>query len=591
MQKSWRILPHDSGRVESLMRSADVPAVVAQLLVSRGVYRAEDARLFLDSKLAGLRDPMELPGVADASAIVLDAIQKSLPITIYGDYDADGMTGAAILVNGLRLLGADVTYFVPNRLEDGYGLSCEAIEKLHRRGRKVIISVDCGITSVEQAALCKRIGITLIITDHHQLADELPDAAAVVHPRLPGTCYPFGELCGAGVAFKLAWAICRQVCGTKKVTDPMREYLMQSLALAAIGTIADMVPLLDENRILVHHGLRSLRANPLPGLAELMKVTKLIDKSKLLSEDVAFSLAPRLNATGRLGQAQLGIELLTSPPGERVSALATYIEQLNSSRDSLQRSVQLAASKLATTDFDPEADPALVLAGVGWHLGVIGVVAGRIAEKYGKPVIVISLDQAGGKPGVGSGRAGGPGVNLHEALAQCAGRLVRFGGHQAAAGMTIAEDQIDDFRSEFYEAVSRQTIDSDRISEILIDAQAPLGQLNLQTVTQIEQLSPFGQGNPRPVLCSSGVTLAEPSKRMGGGDRHLSVRLTQHNIQIRAVAFGQGDWCDDLNACDGPIDIAYRPVINEFAGRRNVEIQLVDWRPSHTHAAAMNWGT
>ncbi len=586
MQKSWRILPHDSGRVESLMRSAGVPPVVAQLLVSRGVYRADDARLFLESKLTGLRDPMELPGVPEASAIVLDAIQKSVPITIYGDYDADGMTGASILVNGLRLLGADVTYHVPNRLEDGYGLSCEAIEKLHRRGRKLIISVDCGITSIQQAALCKQLGITLIITDHHQLADELPDAAAVVHPRLPGTCYPFGELCGAGVAFKLAWAICQQVCGSKKVTDPMREYLMQSLALAAIGTIADMVPLLDENRILVHHGLRSLRANPLPGLAELMKITKLTDKSNLLSEDVAFSLAPRLNATGRLGQAQLGIELLTSPPGDRVNALATYIEQLNSSRDSLQRSVQLAASKLATTDFDPEADPALVLAGVGWHLGVIGVVAGRMAEKYGKPVIVISLDQTGGKAGVGSGRAGTPSVNLHEALNECSGRLVRFGGHQAAAGLTITEDQIDDFRSDFYEAVSRQMIDSDSVSEILIDAQAPLGQLNLQTVTQIEQLSPFGQGNPRPVLCSSGVTLAEPSRRMGGGDRHLSVRLTQHNIHIRAVAFGQGEWCDDLNACEGPIDIAYRPVINDFAGRRNVEIQLVDWRPSHAHAPA-----
>lgn len=586
MQKSWRILPHDSGRVESLMRAAGVPPVVAQLLVSRGVYRADDARLFLESKLVGLRDPMELPGVPEASAIVLDAIQKSVPITIYGDYDADGMTGTSILVNGLRLLGADVTYFVPNRLEDGYGLSCEAIEKLHRRGRKLIITVDCGITSVQQAALCKQLGITLIITDHHQLADELPDAAALVHPRLPGTCYPFGELCGAGVAFKLAWAICQQVCGTKKVTEPMREYLMQSLALAAIGTIADMVPLLDENRILVHHGLRSLRANPLPGLVELMKITKLIDKANLLSEDVAFSLAPRLNATGRLGQAQLGIELLTSPPGERVNSLATYIEQLNCSRDSLQRSVQMAASKLATTDFDPEADPALVLAGVGWHLGVIGVVAGRLAEKYGKPVIVISLDQTGSKPGVGSGRAGTPNVNLHEALAECSGRLVRFGGHQAAAGLTIAEDQVDDFRSEFYEAVSRQTIDSDSVSEILIDAQAPLGQLNLQTVTQIEQLSPFGQGNPRPVLCSSGVTLAEPSRRMGGGDRHLSMRLTQHNIHIRAVAFGQGDWCDDLNACEGPIDIAYRPVINDFAGRRTVEIQLVDWRPSHAHAPA-----
>ncbi len=581
MRKAWRILPHDAGRVESLMRSAGVPPVVAQLLVSRGGYRPDDARLFLDSKLIGLRDPLELPGIAAATELITEAIRSGTPITIYGDYDADGITGAAILVNGLRLLGADVHYFVPNRLEDGYGLSVAAIEQLHRRGRRMIISVDCGITSVEQAELCNRLGITLIVTDHHELTDQLPPAAAIVHPRLPGTCYPFGELCGSGVAFKLAWALCQQASGSTKVTEPMRNFLMQSLALAAIGTVGDMVPLLDENRILVHHGLRSLRANPLPGLLELMKLTKLDRKSNLLSEDVAFTLAPRLNATGRLGQAQLGVELLTSPPGERVASLAQYIEQLNASRDSLQRSVQLAAGKLASADFDPEADPALVLAGVGWHLGVIGVVAGRLAEKYCKPVLVISLNAAGSKPAIGSGRAGGPQFDLHAALCQCSSRLIRFGGHRAAAGLTIAEDQIDHFRNEFYEAVARQGDGSDCVPEILIDAQAPLGQLNLQTVAQIEQLSPFGQGNPRPVLCSSGVTLAEPPRRMGSGERHLTVRLQQQNIQIRAVAFGQGDWCEDLTACEGPIDIAYRPVINEFGGRRNVEIQLVDWRPSH----------
>lgn len=582
MQKSWRILSHDAGRVESLMRAASVPAVVAQLLVGRGLYRADDARTFLDSKLVGLRDPGELPGVTAAVDVILQAVDTKLPITVYGDYDADGITGTAILVNGLRLLGADVNYYVPNRLEDGYGLNSDAIERLHRRGRRLIISVDCGITSVEQAQLCRQLDMQLVITDHHQMADALPDAAAIVHPRLPGTCYPFGELCGAGVAFKLAWALCQRVSGNKKVTEPMRLFLMQSLALAAIGTVADMVPLLDENRILVHHGLKSLQIDPLPGLAELMKVTKLTGKTSLLSEDIAFTLAPRLNATGRLGQAQLGIELLTSPPGERVATLATYIDQLNTNRDSLQRSVQLAASKVATSDFDPENDPALVLAGVGWHVGVIGVVAGRLAEKYGKPAIVIALDQAGSHPGTGSCRAGSPAINLHEALRECEHRLVRFGGHQAAAGLTIAEKEIDAFRSEFMEAIARQTAESEYSPEIVIDAQAPLGQLNLTTVNQIEQLSPFGQGNPRPVLCSSGVTLAEPSRRMGGGDRHLTVRLTQHNVQMRAVAFGQGDWCDELNACDTPIDIAYRPVINDFAGRRNVEIQLLDWRVSQT---------
>lgn len=584
MQKLWRVLPHDSHRVESLIRSANVPAVVAQLLVARGVYQADAAKLFLDSKLIGLRDPMELPGVPRSVEIISEAIATKQPITVYGDFDADGMTGTAILVNGLRLLGADVNYFIPNRLEDGYGLNADAIEKLHRRGRKVIITVDCGITSVAHAKLCRELGVTLIITDHHRIANELPDAAAIIHPRLPGSQYPFGELCGAGVAFKLAWALCQNICGAKKVTDAMRNYLMQSIALAAIGTVADMVPLLDENRIIVCHGLKTLRANPQPGLVELMKLTKTDTKSTLNSEDIAFAIAPRLNAAGRLGQAQLAVELMTSPGGDRAKALAEYIDQLNASRDSLQRSVQIAASKQAKGEFDADADPALVLSGVGWHQGVIGVVAGRLAEKYAKPVIVLSLDAAGSRPAVGSGRAGHPGLDIHAALEECAHRLVRFGGHGAAAGLTIDESQIDHFRSDFFEAISKQACDLDTTQEIVIDAQTSLGQLNLQTVSQIEQLSPFGQGNPRPVLCASDVTLAEPSRRMGSGDRHLSMKLVQHSVEMRAVAFGQGDWCEELNACEGPIDVAYRPVINEFNGFRRVEIQLVDWRPAHSPA-------
>jgi len=588
MQKFWRVLPHDSKRVESLMRSANVPPVVAQLLVGRGVYQAADAKLFLDAKLAGLRDPLELPGMVKAVEVISAAIADKKAITVYGDFDADGMTGSAILVNGLRLLGADVNCFIPNRLEDGYGLNAEAIQKLHKRGRQVLITVDCGITSVEHANLCRELGITLIITDHHRFADQLPDAAAIVHPRLPSSQYPFGELCGAGVAFKIAWALCQQACGAKKVTEPMRNFLMQSIALAAIGTIADMVPLLDENRILVHHGLRALRLNPLPGLTELMKLTKTDTKSTLTSEDIAFAIAPRLNAAGRLGQAQLAVELMTSPPGDRVKALAAYIDQLNVSRDSLQRSVQIAASKQIKTDFDAEADPALVLAGVGWHQGVIGVVAGRLAEKYSKPVIILSLDATSSRPAVGSGRAGHPGIDIHAALAECADRLVRFGGHGAAAGLTIEESQINHFRSDFFEAVSKQSSEIDMTQEILIDAQTPLGQLNLQTVSQIEQLSPFGQGNPRPILCASDVTLVEPSRRMGTGDRHLAMKVVQHSVEMRAVAFGQGDWCEELNAFEGPIDIAFRPVINEFNNFRRVEIQLVDWRPSHIPAVAAN---
>ncbi|PNY37915.1 single-stranded-DNA-specific exonuclease RecJ [Rhodopirellula baltica] len=580
MKRKWRIVPHDSARVEQLIRGSKLPPVVAQLLVSRGVYDAAAADSFLSTKLTGLRDPALLPGVPEATEIVAQAIADKTSIVIYGDYDCDGMTGTAILYNGLKLLGADVSYHIPNRLEDGYGLNPEAITKLANRGKQMIISVDCGITSIACAELCRELGVSLVITDHHTIDESLPDADAIVHPRLPGTTYPFGELCGAGVAFKLAWALCQKICGAKKVTEPMRRFLMQSLSLAAIGTVADVVPLVDENRILVSHGLRMLAAEPSPGLAELMKVAKLTENMTLNTESIAFSLAPRLNAAGRLGQAQLGVELLTAPAGERAQSLAEYIDELNKNRDSLQRSVMLAAQKQAKEQFDTENDPALVLAGVGWHQGVIGVVAGRLSDKYGKPVIILSMDASGKGDAVGSGRAGPTTINLYDAMSECSDRLSRFGGHRAAAGLSIDERQIDAFREEFCEAVSQQIADSDAEPEIIIDAEASFGQLSLNTVKQIETMEPFGEGNPRPVLLCQDVMLAEPARRMGSGDRHLTVRLDQGGKVVRGVAFGEGDWCEELNDHSGPIQVAYRPVINEFGGYRRVEVHIVDWRPS-----------
>ncbi|MEM8911307.1 MAG: single-stranded-DNA-specific exonuclease RecJ, partial [Planctomycetota bacterium] len=459
--RQWRIAPHDAPIVQRLIQTTQLPPVVAQLLVSRGVANEADAQSFLDTKLTSLRDPNELPGVTQAVERLMSAIDAKTPIVIYGDYDADGMTGAAILVNGLRLLGGDVSYHVPNRLEEGYGLNEDALRKLAARGKKLVVSVDCGIASVQCAELCRQLGLSLIITDHHTMADRLPDADAIVHPRLPGTAYPFTDLCGAGVAFKLAWALCQARCGQKKVTPPLKRYLMESVALAAIGTVADVVPLLGENRVLVNHGLRVLKQQPPPGLLELMKLTKLDQVSQLTTESIGFTIAPRLNAAGRLGQAQLGIELLTIEPGERAVALAEYIHGLNSTRETLQRKVQLAAGKQARTEFDPDHDPALVLAGVGWHAGVIGVVAGRIADQYAKPVVVLSLDHAGKLDAVGSGRAGVSGIDLHAAFMECEDRLVRFGGHRAAAGLTIHESQIEAFRGDFCEAIAKQWTDGD----------------------------------------------------------------------------------------------------------------------------------
>ena len=585
MRKRWRLSPFDAGRIAQLQQAAGVPPIVAQLLLARGVFDPAAVRMFLEAKLSGLRDPDLLPGAAAAADRIHSAIKARRKIVIYGDYDADGMTGAAILLSCLKILGADCSYYVPNRLEEGYGLNCEALRTLRDRGAELVVSVDCGVTSVAEAEVAKEIGLELIITDHHEFAERLPDAAGLVHPRLPGSSYPFGGLCGAGVALKLAWAICQRASQAKKVTEPLRNFLLSAVGLAAIGTVADMVPLIDENRILARHGLVSLKFNPPVGLQALMQVCKLTDKAQLSSEDIGFSIAPRLNAAGRFGQAQLAVELLTTDNRTRATQLAEYIHELNNSRESIERSIQLAAAKQAKEEFDPENDGALVLAGKGWHAGVIGLVAGRLAEKYGVPVIMIALDPAGVKPGVGSARSPG-GLNLHEALTACSEHLLGHGGHAAAAGLKIEENRIEAFRGAFLDYAAAEAGPGQRGSELRIDAEGPFCQLTAEVVRQIESLAPFGMGNPRPILSATGVTLTEAPKRIGGGERHIALRLSHLRTPMRCVGFGFGDDCEKLATTSGPIDIAFKPVINEYRGMQRVEVQLVDWRLSEGSLAS-----
>lgn len=589
MDATWRILPHDLAVVRTLERAASIPSVVAQLLVCRGIRDVDTAREFLDAKLSGLRDPESLPGVEDAATRIHAAAKAGKKIVVYGDYDADGITSTAILYRCLKLMGASISYYVPHRIDEGYGLNNDALDKLSERQTDLVITVDCGIASVEEAAHAKKLELELIITDHHEMGSTLPDAAALVHPRLPGTNYPFGGLCGAGVALKLAWALCQRECESKRVTDRYKNYLLSAVGLAAIGTVADVVPLTDENRLLVRHGLNCLREFPVPGVSALMKVTGLNDKPALASDDIGFTLAPRLNAAGRLGQAQLAIELLTTDSNERAAALADYLHQLNDSRSSLERSVQLAATKQIKDEFDPENDPALVLAGHGWHPGIIGIVAGRLAEKYNRPVVMIALDEAGVKPGVGSCRSAN-GLNLHEALEACDHLLLGHGGHAAAAGLQIDESQIETFREEFCEYATTHVTEADRVAELVIDAEAPFSQLTREIVQQIDFLGPFGQGNPRPLMCATGAKLATPPKRIGGGERHLAIQLVHHGVKIRGVAFGRGDWAEELEQTDGPLDIAYHPVINTFRGRSNVELHLVAWKPSESKIPANQSG-
>lgn len=579
MAKHWRIHPHDPQRIRDLERAAGVPAVLAQLLVSRGLHDPRDIQAFLAPSLAQLRPPDQLPGAVAAAERLHAAVTARRRIVVYGDYDLDGMSATSILLGCLKLLGADATYYVPHRFDEGYGLNHDALRTLASQGAQVVVTVDCGIASVAEAQTARELGLELIITDHHEPAATMPEAAAIVHPRLPGHSYPFAGLSGSGVALKVAWAVCLQASGTQKVGERMKNFLLAAVGQAALGTVADVVPLIDENRVLVQYGLRALKDQPSLGLAALMQVTGLAGKDALASDDIAFTLAPRLNAAGRLGQAQLAVELLMTSSPERATALAEYMNELNASRQSLERSIYLSANKQAQEKFDVEGDAALVLAERGWHPGVIGIVAGRLAEKFHRPVVLIALDELGIKPSPGSARSV-PGFALHEALAACTQHLVSHGGHAAAAGLKIEEARLDDFRSDFVEYVSGEITAGQRTAELWIDAEVPLSALTLKTVEQIERLAPFGEANRRPIFCATGVMLDEPPKRIGGGERHLSLKLSQNGVKLRGVAFGGGDWFDELSHLQGPMDIALKPVINEFNGFRKVEAHITDWRVS-----------
>ena len=577
MQRKWRIAAHDTGHADSLRRTAQLPTIVASLLIGRGIDNPAAAEAFLNPKLTDLRDPSELPDIDRAVPLIAETIATDKRIVIHGDYDADGITGTAILFRCIKLLGGNVGYYIPNRLQDGYGLKRAAIERFAAEGTSLVITVDCGIASVTEAETIKQLGMQLIVTDHHQLGDAIPQAVAIIHPGLPGHPYPFAGLSGAGVAFKLAWALCQNKSGGKRVTPQLKNFLLQAVGLAAIGTVADMVPLLDENRALVYHGLGSLLQRPVPGLTEMMKITKLDQKKYLSSEDIGFTIAPRLNAAGRLGQARLAVELLTSDDVSRSSSLADHLHDLNKKRESLERSVFLGANKQALKAIDSGSEGALVLGAHGWHAGVIGIVAGRLVEKFHRPVLLVALDEMDIKPGLGSARSVS-GFNIAEGLAVCRENLISHGGHAAAAGFQIDPQKLDSFRSEFCEYACEHIQKEDRHAELAIDAEVPFSGLTLQAVQQIERLQPFGQGNQRPLFCSSQIELASAPKTIGGGGRHLAMELIQHGVRLRGVAFGRGHWAGDLANVEGSLSLAYRPVINSFRGRQNVELHIEDWQ-------------
>ncbi len=571
--KTWRLLPHDSGSIARLADSLRVSPVAAQLLLNRGLSDPGAARRFMDSPLSGLYAPDMLPGVREAVDILVNAVEAKDRVCIYGDYDVDGVTGTAILWQLLRLLEVPVEFYIPHRTGEGYGLRCEPLRQFAQEGTKLVVTVDCGISAVREADECRRLGMKLIITDHHEFGEVVPAADAVVHPRLPGSDYPFGGLSGSGVAFKLAWALCQRLSGGEKVTPRFRTFLLEAVALAALGLIADVVPLQDENRILVKHGLAQIQLAPSIGIKALLESAGLTPGKPLKSDDVSFKLAPRLNSAGRLGCARLVVELLTTTNLQKARDLAAYLDGQNKERQSLER--KIAAQARGKLEDQALANlPAIVLSDPEWHPGVIGIVAGRLADQFGKPVLMIA---AASDPAAGSGRSIA-GFALHEALNACSSELHQHGGHAAAAGFRVSVDRIDQLRERFCNYTAHHFPSGVPAPSLTLDAEVPISALTFGLLREIDRLEPFGAQNPRPKFLAGGLEVVGEPKRIGNGERHLSFRVKQHGESIRAVAFGMAERLDELMSAGGRCSLVFTPHINEWNDRRTVEIEVTDFQ-------------
>jgi len=569
--RRWVIAPpFDSA--EAMARRIGTAPLVAQMLYNRGIDCAQSAKAFLNPNLSDLHDPEQLTGCAAAAGRVAQAVANKEKIVIYGDYDVDGITGVAILHEILTMVGADVDFYVPHRLDEGYGVNSDAVAALIADGAKLLITVDCGIGAVEPLAAAAEAGVDVVVTDHHSLPARMPEVCAIVHPALPEGQYPNADLAGAGVAFKLAWQIAREICGNHRVDDAMRDFLLRATCLAALGTIADVVPLVGENRVLALHGLRALPTVPQPGIQALIKSAGLTG-GKIDAYHVGFVLAPRLNACGRMGHARLAVELLTTAAGDRCDEIAKYLAKQNSQRQQVERAITQEAIEMVTSGgLDAPEHRAIVLSSPQWHGGVIGIVASRLMKRFGRPAILIAINGEG--QGQGSGRSI-PGFHIRDALADCAEHLVGFGGHAMAAGIRIEQERIGDFADAFLRVAGERISPEQLTPALSVDAETGFSALSYGVVDHIRRMAPFGQGNPRPVVVVRGCEVLSPPKRMGRTGSTVGLYLRQGGVSMRAVGFGMGELADALGGA-GRIDVAGEPALNTFNGATSIELKLRD---------------
>ena len=557
MNKKWQVYNVDEAKVEEIQKQNNINKLIATILSNRGITKKEDIEIFLKPTRNDFHDPYKMPDMKIAVDRIIKAIENKEKIIIFGDYDVDGITSITVLKSFFKDRGIEVDSYIPNRLEEGYGLNIPAVEKIAKEGYQLMITVDCGISCIEEIKRANELGIETIVTDHHEVGENLPNALAVVDCKRKDNTYPFRDLAGVGVVFKLIQAI------SIKLNLEETEYL-KYLDIVCVGTISDIVPLVDENRVISKLGLLLVNQTKNIGLKSILNASgyKNID-----SNAISFGVAPRLNACGRMGHAQEALKLFLSSNVNEVYNLTLALNNYNKIRQETEKAI-FEDANLQIQKNHLDKNKAIVLAGNNWHHGVIGIVSSKITEMYFKPSILLCLEDDMGK---GSGRSI-PGFDLHEALTKCQDTIERFGGHSMAIGITIKKENIEKFKEKFEEIATLAHIE-DIIPIIKIDAKVNLSEINKEMVESLKQLEPFGEANKMPIFLFKNLKI--DSIRALGEGKHLKLTLKENNVIVNAIGFNLGELANDYRIGD-KIDVVGTLEINSFNGLENIQINIKD---------------
>lgn len=556
----WKLADSaSSATVDNLEKELGISRILATLLAQQGIDSTEQAKKFFEPSMEEIHDPTLLHDMDKAVERIEQAVEKQEQITIYGDYDADGITSTSLMYETLLSIGANVNYYVPNRFTDGYGPNMDAYQRLIDNGTQLFITVDNGVSGKNVIDKVMAAGVDVVITDHHELPADLPNAVAIVHPRYPGSNYPFPDLSGVGVAFKVAWAL-------------TGEFPVEELDLVAIGEIADVVNVTDENHALISYGIQQLRQGMRPGLAALMKLAD-IKANNLTDQDIGFGIAPRLNALGRIADANDGVKLLTSLDENESQKLAKEVDQANKERQNLVAEIMKEAEKQANSSANQQKKTLLIV-GKGWHQGVLGIVASRIMNETGKPTIVASTDQNNPTLIKGSGRSVDS-FNLFNALEAHRELFTTFGGHPAACGLSFDQGNIAPLQIALEEEAVKQKFDPTVKRPLLIAMQLEPADVTQQLYNDIQRVAPFGPGNMEPVFELNNVKVVDV-KTMGQEHQHLKFSLVSDKKNLTVVAFGQGNLATLLSAPTGQINLAVKVSLNEWRGKKSIQLMLED---------------